>query len=172
MNFRTVLLAALLLLAVAPAHAAAPKARAVEWMSWDSGLARAATTDRPVLVDVYTDWCGYCRKMEREVYSREDVRGYLARRFVTVKVDAESSKPATVAARRLTESAIASRFRVTGYPTTVFLKSNGEHLVNVPGYIPADRFLLLLRYVGDGHLERGVSFDDFVAKAGANSRGQ
>jgi len=139
-------------------------------MSWDAGLSRAAAADRPVLVDVYTDWCGYCRKMDREVYSREDVRDYVARHFVTVKINAESSKPATIASRRLSESAVASKFRVTGYPTTVFLKPNGEHLVSVPGYIPADRFLLLLRYIGDGHLERGVSFDDFVAKAGANSR--
>ena len=171
MNFRSLLLAALLLLVVVPVHAAAPEAGS-SWMSWDAGLRKAASVDRPVLVDVYTDWCGYCRKMDREVYARDDVREYLARRFVTVKVDAESSKPATIAAKRLTESAVASRFRVTGYPTTVFLKPNGEHLVNVPGYIPADRFLLLLRYIGDGHLERGVSFDDFVAKAGANSKGR
>jgi thioredoxin-related protein len=165
-----VLLAALLLLVVVPAHAAGPDAHGLAWMSWDAGLSRAAAADRPVLVDVYTDWCGYCRKMDREVYSREDVRDYVARHFVTVKINAESSKPATIASRRLSESAVASKFRVTGYPTTVFLKPNGEHLVSVPGYIPADRFLLLLRYIGDGHLERGVSFDDFVAKAGANSR--
>ena len=172
MNIRTLLLAALLQLAAVTAHAAPPKARGIEWLAWDAGLARASTAQRPVLVDVYTDWCGYCRKMDRDVYARDDVREFLARRFVTVKVDAESSKPATVGSKRLTESAVASRFRVTGYPTTVFLKANGEHLVNVPGYIPADRFLLLLRYIGDGHLERGVSFDDFVAKAGANTKEQ
>lgn len=170
MNIRILLLAALPLLAAVTALAAPPKARGVEWLSFDAGLARASAADRPVLVDVYTDWCGYCRKMDREVYARDDVREILARLFVTVKLDAESSKPATVSSKRLTESAVASRFRVTGYPTTVFLKANGEHLVNVPGYIPAERFLLLLRYIGDGHLERGVSFDDFVAKAGANTK--
>jgi len=134
----------------------------VGWRRWDEGLREAESSRRPVLVDVYTDWCGWCRRMERDVYSRPDVQEYLARRFVSVKLDAESRAPARYETRRITEQGIASRFRVSGYPTTVFLRSDGTHLVNVPGYVPADRFLLLLRFVGDGHLERGKSFDEFV----------
>jgi thioredoxin-related protein len=143
--------------------------RDLQWSAWDAGLRTAAATHRPILVDVYTDWCGWCRRMDKDVYSREDVRDYIARRFVTVRLDAESTNPASYSDRRYTESSLAARFRVTGYPTTIFLKPDGEHLVNVPGYVAADRFLLLLQYIGDGHLERGVSFDDFVAKAGART---
>jgi thioredoxin-related protein len=141
----------------------------LQWTGWDAGLRNAAATHRPILVDVYTDWCGWCRRMDRDVYARDDVREYLSRRFVTVRLDAESTNPASYSAHHYTESSLAARFRVTGYPTTVFLKPDGEHLVNVPGYVSADRFLLLLQYIGDGHLERGVSFDDFVAKAGTRS---
>src|SRR5205823_14061772 len=120
---------------------------------------------RPVLVDVYTDWCGWCRRMERDVYARSDVRDYLAKRFVTVKLNAESESAAQYEGEATTARALASRFRVTGYPTTIFLKADGQHLVNVPGYVPADRFLLLLRYIGDGALDRGQSFDDFQKSA-------
>jgi thioredoxin-related protein len=167
MNIRAVFFAIALLAVSGVASAGKPAPSSVQWTGWDAGLKRAAAVNRPVLVDVYTDWCGWCRRMDRDVYQRDDVRAYLSRRFVTVKLDAESSNPATYATRRYTESSLAARFRVTGYPTTLFLKPNGEHLVNVPGYVPADRFLLLLRYIGDGHLERGVSFDDFVAQSGA-----
>ena len=52
-----------------------------------------------------------------------------------------------------------------GYPTTVFLAASGERLVNVPGYIEPDRFLLMLRFIGDGHMARHETWDDFVDRS-------
>jgi uncharacterized protein YyaL (SSP411 family) len=127
-------------------------AAALNWRSWDRGLEEASRTGRPVLVDVYTDWCGWCRRMDRETYSEPGVRQYLSTHYVTVKLNPESSREAR---------AVANRFRVTGYPTTVFLKPSGDHLVTVPGYVTAPPFLTLLRYVAEGHLERRVPFDTF-----------
>lgn len=150
--------AALLFLPGPGARAAAP---GIQWRSWDAGLREAGKNRRPVLVDVYTDWCGWCKRMDRDVYARAEVRGYLSKKFVTVKLDAEASDAAGYEGRRWTSRTLASRFNVTGYPTTIFLRSNGEHLANLPGYIQADRFLLLLRYVGDGAMDRGVTFEEF-----------
>jgi thioredoxin-related protein len=133
-----------------------------EWRRWDPGLAEAEQSGRPVLVDVYTQWCGWCRRMERDVYSRPEVREYLNRNFVSVKIDAEAPDAAQYEGKAYTSRSLAARFRVTGYPTTIFLRPDGAHLANVPGYVPADRFLLLLRYIGDGHLDRGESFEAFV----------
>lgn len=146
--------------------AAPASAQSVQWRDWNSGLRAASASGRPVLVDVYTDWCGWCKRMDREVYARPEVRDYLAKRFVTVKLNAESEQAATYEGRSWTGRTLASRFDVTGYPTTVFLRANGEKLVNVPGYLPPDRFLLLLRYIGDGHMDRGVAWDDFMKKSG------
>jgi thioredoxin-related protein len=44
----------------------------------------------------------------------------------------------------------------------VFLKSTGTHLINVPGYVPPDRFLLVLRFIGEGHMEKGVEWEAFL----------
>lgn len=154
------------LLALAALLAHAPAARAVEWKGWNAGLKAAAASGRPVIVDVYTDWCRWCKQMDREVYGRADVSRYLDAKFVAVKLDAESSEAVSYRGRALTARSLASSFDVTGYPTTIFLTSSGEHLVNVPGYIEPGRFLLLLRYVGDGHMDRGVKWDDYVRKAG------
>ncbi len=145
--------------------ASASHAQSVQWLDWNAGLKAASASGKPVLVDVYTDWCGWCKRMDREVYAKPEVREYLAKRFVSVKLNAESNQPATYEGRNLTGRTLASRFEVTGYPTTVFLRANGEKLVNVPGYVPADRFLLLLRFIGDGHMDRGVSWDDFLKKS-------
>jgi thioredoxin-related protein len=139
----------------------------LRWRGWNEGLKEAGAADKHVLVDVYTDWCGWCRRMDRDVYAREDVRAYLERRFVTVKLNAESGEPATYLGRDFTLRTLASGFRVSGYPTTIFLRPNGEHMVNVPGYVPAERFLLLLQFVGDGHMDRGEDFMEFQKKAAA-----
>ena len=142
----------------------------VAWRGWDEGLREARQSGRPVLVDVYTDWCGFCRRMDREVYSRADVREYLESRFVPIKLDAESDAAAQYEGRSWTYRSLAARFRVTGYPTTVFLKPTGQHVINVPGYIPPERFRLVLRYVGEGHLERGVDWDTFSRRQPAAGR--
>jgi thioredoxin-related protein len=164
MNLR--LGAALFLIALAlPAASRVAGAAELRWLTWDAGLREAADSGRPILVDVYTDWCGWCKRMDRDVYARADVREALTRRFVPVKLDAESRHVASYQSQKLSERAIAAKFKVSGYPTTVFLSADGEHLVNVPGYVPADRFVVLLRYIGDGHFERGVPFDEFVRTA-------
>jgi thioredoxin-related protein len=138
------------------------------WLSWDAGLKEASESDKPILVDVYTGWCGWCKRMDRDVYSRPEVRDYLSKRFVTIKLDAESGEAAKYEGKAYTSNTLAARFRVSGYPTTIFLRSKGQHIANVPGYVPADRFLLLLRYIGEGHLDRGVSFDDFARQEQAH----
>jgi thioredoxin-related protein len=161
------LLSLLFLLALAVV-AAVPQARAGSepgfWRSWNDGLREANESRRPVLVDVYTDWCGWCKRMDRDVYANAEVREYLNRRFVTVKLDAEAAEPARYQERSFTSRSLAAQFEITGYPTTLFLRANGEHLISAPGYIPADRFLLVLRYIGDGYLDRGVTWEDFKAR--------
>ena len=154
--FRTLMLAFLLACGT-PLSAAAQ----VQWRDWSAGVKDAEASKRPILVDVYTDWCGWCKRMDRDVYARPEVREYLNKRFVAVKLDAEDETAATYEGRKYSHRTLAARFRVTGYPTTIFLRAGGDHIANVPGYVPPDRFLLLLKYIGDGHLDRGVSFETF-----------
>lgn len=147
--------------------APAAGAESVRWRDWNTGMREASESKRPVLVDVYTDWCGWCKRMDRDVYARADVQDYLARKFVPIKLNAEARHEASYEGKVYTARTLASRFRVSSYPMTIFLRSGGDHVANVPGYIPHDKFLLLLRYIGDGHLDRGVAFDAFVKQSGS-----
>lgn len=152
------LAAAVALLGTAlPAHAAGPA-----WKDWNAGLRDAAAASKPVVVDVYTDWCTWCKRMDQDVYARPDVKQYLAEHFITVKLNAEYATAARYEGKAYTSRTLAQRFRVNGFPTTIFLRADGSHMANVPGYVPPERFLLLLHYIGDGAMDRGVSFDDFT----------
>ena len=154
----------MLLGAASPARAAGPV-----WKDWNSGLKQAAASGKPVLIDVYTDWCTWCKRMDQDVYTQPEIKQYLADHFVTVKLNAEYSTAASYEGKAYTSRTLAQRFRVSGYPTTIFLRADGAHVANVPGYVPAERFMLLLRYIGDGHMDRGMSFDDFVKqRSGGN----
>ncbi|MEO5616512.1 MAG: thioredoxin fold domain-containing protein [Candidatus Eisenbacteria bacterium] len=137
-------------------HASGP-----DWRGWNDGLQQAGATRRPVIVDVYTNWCGWCRRMHKDVYDKPEIAEYLRKHFVTVRLNAEASDPASYEGKQTNSQGIAQRFRVSGFPTTVFLRSNGDHMANVPGYVAADRFMLLLRYVAEGYADRNVPFTEF-----------
>jgi thioredoxin-related protein len=142
--------------AATASHAAGP-----EWRGWDDGLQQAGAQKRPVVVDVYTNWCGWCRRMHKDVYDKPEIAEYLRKHYVTVRLNAEATDPASYEGKKTNSQGIAQRFRVSGYPTTVFLRSNGEHMANVPGYVAADKFMLLLRYVAEGYADRNVPFTEF-----------
>src|SRR5512141_2575625 len=74
-------------------------AGAVEWKHWNEGLQEARQSGKPVLVDVYTDWCGWCKRMDADVYAKPEVSGYLASHFVTVRLNAESGEQAVYQGR-------------------------------------------------------------------------
>ena len=137
------------------------------WRSWDAGLREAGTSGRPMLVDVYTNWCGWCRRLDQDVYARADVQDYLARKFVSVKLDAEGRETASYQGKAYTSRTLAARLDVTGYPTILFFSAKGAYLGGVARYVSPEEMLLLLRYVGDGHAERGETFEQF--KRGAQA---
>ena len=146
----------LLVVVASPTHAGR-----VAWRGWNAGLAQAAGSGKPVIVDVYTDWCGWCRRMERDTYARPDVSDYLNRHFVTVRLNADSDERVVYGGREFSARTLAGGFNVSGYPTTIFLRPTGEHMVNVPGYIGPGQFMRLVRYIGDGALDRGVKWEEY-----------
>ncbi len=149
---------------------AGPARAAPAWRGWNEGLAAAAGGTKPIIVDVYTDWCGWCKRMDRDVYARADVSGYVNEHFVMVRLNAESAERVTYSGRTMTARALAGGFQVTGYPTTIFLRPDGTHLANVPGYVPAEKFLKLVRFIGDGHMDKGESWEEFSRSSGPASK--
>lgn len=86
-----------------------------------AALKEARDSGKPIMVDFYTEWCGWCKKLDSDTYTNPNVQK-LAEKFICVKVDAD--KPPN----------IASRYGVSGYPTVIFLNSSGTAVEKIVGY--------------------------------------
>lgn len=136
-------------------------AQEVQWMTWDEA-AQLATTDKnpkKIFVDVYTDWCGWCKKMDKDTFQNEEVAAYMTENFYMVKLDGEGKDPITFNGKTYTyvpsgkkgyhQLALALLQGRLSYPTVVFLDENFNMLSPVPGYQKPKPFLNIARYFGD-----------------------
>jgi thioredoxin-related protein len=133
----------------------------LQWYSFEKGLAEAKKTNKKMLVDVYTDWCGWCKRMDAETYSNAGIASYLQEKYVVVKLNAESKSKQSYNGRQYTEQELAGEFGVSGYPTTLFFKSDGTAITAVPGYANAADFKTILSYIAEDHY-LNTKFEDYT----------
>jgi len=111
-------------------------ASADEWLTdYVKALAQAKAENKPVLIDFTgSDWCGWCMKLDREVFSVEAFKSYAAQKLVLLKIDFPRQKPQSAMERAQNER-LASQYRVEGFPTVVVLKPDGTKAGEL-GYLP------------------------------------
>ena len=114
---------------------------AVDWeQDYDLGLAKAKKDKKLVMVDLYTDWCGWCKKLDKDTYSNKDVADKLTKDFIAVKVNPEKSPKG---------AKLAKQFGTRGFPHIVFLSADGNKVSEIGGYLPPKEFLKRLETVSE-----------------------
>jgi thioredoxin-related protein len=159
-------LAALLALPAAAqgTDASVVPADAPAWRSMAEAVAEAKADSTTLLVHTYASWCGWCVRMDREVYTDDAVQAYLAEHFALTRVDLEGQETVPIFEHSVPMAALGTAFGVTGTPTTVFVGPDGQLLTKLPGYADVPTFLLVLRYVHEGAYET-QSFRQFLDAA-------
>jgi thiol:disulfide interchange protein len=105
-------------------------ASAVAWgHDLPAALARAGSEKKLVMVDFYTDWCRWCRRLDETTFADGDVQRAL-KGVVTVRLNAEKDGREA-----------AARFNVDGFPTIIFLDAAGGEVGRIPGYMEPGPFL-------------------------------
>ncbi|MHA7830552.1 MAG: thioredoxin family protein [Flagellimonas sp.] len=145
-----------LLLVGATAHA-----QDINWISWEKAVELSQTDEQPkkIFVDVYTDWCGWCKKMDKNTFQNPEVSKYMQDNFYMVKMDAEGEDPIEYQGKTFKfvpsgrrgyhELAAALLQGKMSYPTVVFLDEQLNMLSPVPGYQQVEPFMQIAKYFGD-----------------------
>lgn len=140
----------------------------INWVTWEEAvkLAEDKKNDRKVFVDVYTDWCGWCKRMDRDTFNHPDVAKYMNEKYIMVKLDAQQKEDIIYkektfkyrepqpGKRGYHELAIALLNGRLSFPTVVFLNKDMEILTPVASYLKPDIFYKIASYYGENEFNK------------------
>ncbi|MCH2082421.1 MAG: DUF255 domain-containing protein [Saprospiraceae bacterium] len=146
----------------------------INWLTWEEAMALDNENDKKYFVDLYTEWCGYCKKMDRTTFKDKEVIKYVNQHFIPIKLDAEQKEAIQykgyefthkkdVGRRGMHEMAIALLEGVqrVGYPTYVYLDSAQNRITISPGFKQSREMLMELNFIAGDHYKT-TKFDDFA----------
>jgi thioredoxin-related protein len=123
------------------------------WVNDYKKAQQEATANHKFLLLDFTgsDWCGWCRKFDKEILSQPQFKDYARENLVLVEVDFPRAKPQSVELRKQNLE-LARQYQVQGFPTIVVLNGNGEKLWQYDGYFPGgpDAFVAELEKLRKG----------------------
>lgn len=140
----------------------------IKWMTLDEVQTAMKKQPRKVYMDVYTDWCGWCKVMDRRTFSNPDVIKYMNDKFYAVKLNAEQRDSIRfmgkaygfVEANRANQFAVEILRGQMSYPTSVILEENFQNPQAVPGFIDVPTMDVILHYLGE-NAYKNTPFNDY-----------
>ena len=145
----------------------------IQWMSWSEAYTANKKEPKKIFIDIYTDWCGWCKKMDKTTFKDEDVVKALGDDFYAVKLDAEMKDEIefngatfswTPQGRNGTHQlAFALLDGKMGYPAFVMLDETFNRIMLSPGYKKPEQLMTELSY-SSTNAYKEVNFDAFKKK--------
>jgi thioredoxin-related protein len=137
----------------------------VNWITFDEAYKKCKKNPRPIMVDVYTKWCGPCKMMSVQTFNDPQIAKYINDNFYAVKFDAESkdsvkfdkyifvsTDPANPKAPHQFAASILDN--QLAYPSIVFLSNQIQRLDIIKGFMPPKSFEPVLTYYGSGDYQK------------------
>lgn len=141
-------------------------AQDINWVTMDEALALQKKAPKKIMMDVYTNWCGPCKLLDKKTFANEDVADYVNKNYYAVKFNGEGNEVVTyndntysnpgykpeLAKRRNAPHQFSRFLQVKAYPTIVFFNEEAEVIAPLAGYkTPQQLELYLKMFKKDDH---------------------
>lgn len=158
-------LALMIMMALSFTYKPAPK---INWMSFEEMQEAYQKEPRPVLIDLYTTWCGWCKVMDKKTYTHAKLVEYVNQNFYAVKFNAETKASISFLGKdytynkkeKINELAKTLAGYELGFPTTIFLSKLNAQPAVLSGYMKPEEMEAPLKYFGSKANDR-QSFVEF-----------
>ncbi|MDC1056102.1 thioredoxin fold domain-containing protein [Flavobacteriaceae bacterium] len=163
-----------ILLVVAVMASTLSSAQQIQWMSLEEAIAAQKTTPKKIFMDVYTDWCGPCKLLDKKTFQNPDVSKYISEHYYAVKFNAEGREEINFFNQTYTNPSydpnrkgrngthqFTQYLGVKGYPTMVFFSENGAPIMPVVGYLKPQQLELYLKMIKQGDYQVFSKPEDF-----------
>ncbi len=141
-----------------------PEVSPVKWMTFEEAVEKSKTEKRKIFIDVYTDWCGWCKVMDKNTFSEEKIAKILNEQFYPVKFDAEQTEDVVFNGTTFKfvpsgnkgyhQLAAALLNNQLSYPTVVFLDEEFRMIQPLAGYQKAPEFHKIIQFIGGDHYKK------------------
>ncbi len=146
----------------------------IHWLTVSELNEAYAKNPKPILVDLYTDWCGWCKVMDKKTYTNDKVVAYINEHYYAVKYNAESEEAVTFNNKvfKFNEEYKSNEFALyltagrLEFPTTVFLATVDAQPAPLAGYMKPQEMEAPLKFFGEGaHTRQSfIAFDKSLKK--------
>ncbi len=143
----------------------------VQWYTFEQAVELAKENPKKLFIDVYTDWCGWCKRMDQITFQHPVIAGYLNENFYPVKFNAESTEPVKFAGKTFINDgagkqrsshqlAIALLQGKMSYPSVAYMTEDLQLLTAVPGSYPPEDMEPLIKFFGEDSYKK-MPFDEY-----------
>jgi thioredoxin-related protein len=117
----------------------------IQWLKFEDAIKQNELQKKPILIDFYTEWCGWCKKMDATTYANPGLASYINMYFYAVKFDAETHDTITFEGKTYTNKSNEKRSPhdlavklldgKMSYPTILLFNNDFKFRLAVPGYM-------------------------------------
>jgi len=135
----------------------------IKWYTFQEAVKLSKENPRKLFIDVYTDWCGWCKKMDKETFEHPEIAKILNKEYYPVKFDAESKEPIEFGgktfineggrSRNPHQLAVALLQGQMSYPSVAYMSEDLQLLTAVPGYLTPEQIEPILLYFANDHFK-------------------